>query len=319
MPDNLTQGVLKRKIELAGEGPDPGAQSCCKLYRLALARAAHDGAGLLARVTGFSAEQATLDDLAAAHDGRQLVFLAEGGGGALGLAVLDGPFLAALIEQLTTGRVVPAPAPERSPTPTDAAVAADFLQRLFAGLGDAAATGLAAPPASFRPAAPLKDGPAVLLALEDRPYRRIALTAELGGGAKTGQVHLVFPERVQESADAAARARAWARGLRANVCAASVTLEAVLHRLSLPLEQAQALAVGSELKIPRDSLGAVVLEGAGGAKVGVARLGKCSGFRAVRLLAPPAPAAHGPAPGPVAASAPGHDATAAGSRAPAGA
>ncbi len=305
MTDNLTQGVLKRKIELAGEGPDPGVQICCKLYRLALARAAHDGAGLLARVTGFSPDRATLDDLAAAHDGRQLVFLTEGGGGALGLAVLDGQFLAALLEQLTTGRVVSAPAPERSPTPTDAAVAADFLQRLFAGLGDAAATGLAASPASFRPAAPLKDGPAVLLALEDRPYRRIALTAELGGGAKTGQVHLVFPEHAQEGADAAARARTWAQGLRANVCAASVTLEAVLHRLSVPLEQAQALTVGSELKIPRDSLGAVVLEGAGGARVGLARLGKCSGFRAVRLLAP---ATSGP-PGP----APGHDATSAGS------
>nr|WP_245218473.1 FliM/FliN family flagellar motor switch protein [Rubellimicrobium aerolatum] len=74
------------------------------------------------------------------------------------------------------------------------------------------------------------------------------------------------------------------------VLAAQVALDAVLHRLSLPLAEAEALHVGQLLPLPGVTVASVRLEGSGGVDLGSARLGQVAGMRAIRIEQPPPPA-----------------------------
>ena len=67
--------------------------------------------------------------------------------------------------------------------------------------------------------------------------------------------------------------------------AAPVALDAVLARIRLPLREAMALEVGQRLMIAKDSLGRVRLAGVGGHVAAEGRLGRCDGWRALRLSA----------------------------------
>jgi flagellar motor switch protein FliM len=69
---------------------------------------------------------------------------------------------------------------------------------------------------------------------------------------------------------------------------AQALVEAILHRLSLPLSEASALEPGQLLPLPGVTVASVRLE-AGGVPLGPARLGQVAGMRAVRIETPLAP------------------------------
>jgi flagellar motor switch protein FliM len=64
---------------------------------------------------------------------------------------------------------------------------------------------------------------------------------------------------------------------------ARVDLEAVLHRVTMPLHQAMQLKIGSELTIPYHALETLQIEAIGRRLVTSARLGQANGMRAVRV------------------------------------
>lgn len=77
-------------------------------------------------------------------------------------------------------------------------------------------------------------------------------------------------------------AQPWQHSIAQAVSGVSAELEAVLHRVSLPLSQMLALRAGSELILPPEALAQVRIE-AGGRIVASGRLGQHSGMRALRL------------------------------------
>ena len=74
----------------------------------------------------------------------------------------------------------------------------------------------------------------------------------------------------------------------AQAMGAQAALEAVLHRLRLPWEEAEAFEVGQVIPLPGVTVASVRIEG-GGQDIGSARLGQVAGMRAIRIEAPPGP------------------------------
>lgn len=75
-------------------------------------------------------------------------------------------------------------------------------------------------------------------------------------------------------------------------------LDAVLHRVTLPLSAVMKFSEGTQIPLPADALERITLEGAAHRRLSLARLGQHRGQRALRLIgeeteavceAPPAP------------------------------
>ena len=60
-------------------------------------------------------------------------------------------------------------------------------------------------------------------------------------------------------------------------------LQAVLHRLSIPLSAVMQLQAGDLMPLPMASVEKLRLEGSGGRRLVMGRLGQARGFRAVKL------------------------------------
>ncbi|MFV2002692.1 MAG: FliM/FliN family flagellar motor switch protein, partial [Paracoccaceae bacterium] len=278
--------VLQRKVNARAPQPEPLGMSPAKALRLAVARACEEVAGMEASVSGFVQEKTTVDAIIAALGEPHLIFLTEGPDGAIGLALLNAQAMAAIIEQLTTGRVVPGRAEPREATRTDAVVVATVLDRLLEVFDDGLGRMQTPPPvAGFRQAVSLPDGRAVKMALEEMPYRLFRLSLDFSHGAKTGELRLIFPFDLsdQGASDATLQAR-WRNQWHQALSQTQTDVEAVLHRFSLPLDEIESLRVGALIPVPASAVAAVSLEGGDGRCVATGKLGQCGGHRAVRII-----------------------------------
>jgi flagellar motor switch protein FliM len=197
--------------------------------------------------------------------------------------------MAAVIEQMTTGRVVPSKAEPRVATRTDAVIVATIFDRILEVFDEGLAQMPEAPPVSgYRQSVALDDGRAVAMALEDMPYRQYRLSLDFGRGAKSGELRLIFPydSTGQDGAVALMDAQ-WRKGWHAAVMQTQALVEAVLHRFTIPLDEIGSLDVGSIIPIPLAAVAQVSLEGGDGQCVATGKLGQCNGHRAVRVAAGP--------------------------------
>jgi flagellar motor switch protein FliM len=309
-----TSDTLRRKIAAARRGEGEAApESAPRAFRLALARAARDEAGLDIDVRCVSDRRLSLAELLEIPPERAFLAMLEGPEGALGVMALSPALLTALIEMQTVGRLTTANPVPRRPTRTDAAMVAGTVER---SLRDLEASLAEAPDlvwaGGFRYASFLEDARPLGLLLDDAAYRVLGAEVTLDGGARTAQVMLAVPAagrgskpavRVPPERDAAQAARAWAQGMQAALNGATVSLDAVMTRLRLPLEQLMALAPGALLPIGTASLDSVAIEAPGGRRVAEARLGQNRGMRALRLTRVEESAATRPAAPPPAAGA----------------
>ncbi len=207
-------------------------------------------------------------------------------GGARAFAVPDAQLLAALIEVQTLGRVLPVAALPRPPTPTDAAMCRDFIDLLLQRLEGA----LARPDPPFwvtgYGAGPQIENLRLLeMMLGEIPYRLFSLVIDIDGGAKTGRLQLAFPALSPPGAQAGCTVpdRSWRDIFTEQVMHSRARLDAVLHRLHLPLAELRGLKAGDLLPVPLSAVGNVVLECGARQDVALARLGQKGGLRAVRL------------------------------------
>ena len=263
--------------------------SPAKAMRQAVARAAEDVAGMEASVSGFVQQKTTVDKIVEGLAEPHLIYLTEGPDGAVGLALLDSQATAAVIEQMTTGRVVPSRAEPRAATRTDAVIVATILDRILEIFDEGLAQMPDAPPvAGYRQSVALEDGRAVAMALEDMPYRLYRLSLDFGRGAKMGELRLIFPYDPSGQDQAAATLDAqWRSGWHAAVMQTQTVVEAVLHRFTIPLDEIGSLGVGALIPIPLAAVAQVSLEGSDGQCVATGKLGQCNGHRAVRVGAGP--------------------------------
>lgn len=293
------QGAIRRKLAAVQQAAAAtgGAE---KQWPLALARAARDTMALVLETPVLAATRRSLAELLDLAPERALVLVLEGPGEGLGVMMIAPPVLAALIEAQTMGRVQAGAAPPRRATRTDAAMVAGFIDAALAGLEAAlAAEDDLIWAGGFRYASFLDDPRPLGLLLEDAPYRVLQAELALGGGAKRGGLLLALPaegrgERPQGDAGALtepAAAMAFAAALGAQVMAADCMLEAVLHRVTVPLSAVIGLKPGDMVPLPMAALERIALEGIDGRARGAGKLGQNRGMRAVRLTAEQAAAA----------------------------
>jgi len=303
--------VIRRKAEAGRASPGPAPMTAARALGLSLAKAAQDGMALALRVVQVDERRLSLAELPEAIEDRALLAVLEGPAEGLGLAVIAPSLLAALIEVQTTGRLAPAPPPVRRATRTDAVMVAGFIDRTLEELEKT----LAELPeiiwaGGFRYASYLDDPRPLGLLLEDIGFRVLQLDLELGpGGERKGGLVLALPANgrgaaprpvaeadAHEGAPAAgslADTARWKADLERVVLQAPAMLEAVLHRLTLPLSAVLSFAPGTELPVPLAALEELRVEGHGRRLLARGRLGQNRGFRAVRLVTEadePAPA-----------------------------
>jgi len=287
--------VLRRKIEAASKlkaGPETGARA----WRVALARAARDGLGLMLDAVSVRDDRQSLVELLELPPDRSLCLVLEGPAEGLGLLVLSPEVLASVIEVQTMGEVSAHPPLLRRPTRTDAAMSVRFVDHALGLLENALAASVDLTwTAGFRYASFLEDARPLALLLEDIPYRILRLDLDIADGRRKGQVILALPAegrgpkpRSQPRArpDTPEQERKWQAGLSEAVSGAETLLDAQIARFRLPLQQAMALEVGMILPLGAARVDMVALIGTEGAQIAQGKLGQHRGMRALRLADP---------------------------------
>ncbi|WP_157933027.1 FliM/FliN family flagellar motor C-terminal domain-containing protein [Roseovarius salinarum] len=278
-------------MKIARDGFDGRATSPAKALRLALAKAADALFDLAMTVATVEQTRVPQDALHGFFDDDALLVLLDGQGGRRGGAALDPQLVAALIEVQTMGRVAGAPVPAREMTRTDAAIAAPYvdetLRRFEATMQEAGVDRWATP---YRFGDRVGAARALCLALEMPEYDVFRVSLDIAGGARTGQIVLVLPvPAAAPPADAAAdRASeethgAPCPGIAANVLGARATFDAVIARVSLPLDAVAGLRVGDVVPVTGADFDATDLVTTGNVSVAQVRLGQLNGARAVRM------------------------------------
>jgi flagellar motor switch protein FliM len=279
--------VLYRKTQVAREDFDARGMPPSKALRLALSKAADALWGLA--VTVSTVEQVKLLQTAIESDDSisGLLMLLDGNNGSRGAAVVDMAFLSALIEVQTMGHVRKSDVQDRPLTRTDAAIVAplmDEMLRLFdLHMGEATAEYT---PAEFRFGDMIEDTRALALAMDKPEYERFRITADLGQGAKTGVLDILLPKAPPAAPEALHQPGVGgaADTLQESAMNAPVALNAVMARISMPLDQVFGLQEGQVLSISRDTISQVQLVGSENHLVASVKLGQLNGWRAVRLL-----------------------------------
>ena len=286
-----TQGehsVIHRKAQVARDEFDAREMSPAKALRLSLAKSAD-------RLFDLALTVSTVEQIRLAQTGIEaefgepgLLVLLDGKEGARGALKLDLQFLTALIEVQLMGKVRPGEVARRPVTRTDAAIAAPLVDALLAGFDENQQEAMAGHVAGgFRFGDLIEDGRTLSLALNQPEYDLFRLTADLGPGAKTGTLSLVLPlQPLPKQKNDAETTSGLKAKLEQNAMNAPVTLDAVMGRMSLPLNRICAWQPGTIVPLSPDALAETELLGAKGHVVARVRLGQLNGFRAVRLILP---------------------------------
>lgn len=285
MADSENASILRRKIGAQNTDDKSNRMTVQKALRQAAARAAQDAIGLEVTASGCVETQVSVEAVIATLEEMKLVLLLEGPERSLGLAVFDPQIVAGVVEHLTTGRVVPSPADPRAATRTDAMMISDLINQVLAVFDAELAQMPDAPPvAGFHQLLVLEDARAVLMALDEIPYRKFTLGLDLSGGAKSGEICLYFPYDPPRKTDYRTREYAeWQDKWRRQVMEIRAPIEAIIHRVSMPVTELMALEVGSLIPVPLAQVSAVLLEGSDGHCVATGKLGQAAGFRAIRI------------------------------------
>ena len=129
------------------------------------------------------------------------------------------------------------------------------------------------------------------LAIEDAEFRAMRLSIELPIGERRAELLLMLPNHqlAKKIETVKPTDQSWSTKMSAAVAMAPATLDAILHRMSLPLGLVDALKVGDTIPLLGATVGSVRLFAPDGMLVAEARLGQSGGKRAVRIQ--PAPEA----------------------------
>lgn len=306
MTQERVHTALRKKAEAGRPAPDSAPMTPERAVSQALAKVAEEQLSLPVQIKSCRETRMSLADLPEALEDLSLLAVIEGPGEGLGLVALPPVTLATLIEVQTMGRLGKGTPPARRPTRIDAAMVAEFIDGVLGAIEESLIEMEAVAWAGgFRYASFLDDPRPLGLLLEDIPYRVWKVSLGLGAGAERegeflwavpaqgrGQRLRRFPgmgaspasEAAQDEAFARAQAEAeWAGKLESTVLGTHVTLDAVLHRATVPLSAVMGFRVGTEIPISMDALERLCLEAVGARKMARARLGQHKGFRAVRL------------------------------------
>jgi len=254
-----------------------------RAWRLALVHGLSESASLILTMDDLQTSMVEPIDMPRLLGQGDLAILMESNIG-FGVALLDVQTMAALIEAQTMGRVLVRAAAPRAPTPTDAAMVADPLDRVLS-LFETHGKGVAGAEVCFgmRFATPLADGRAVMLALPDAPHVLHDMTLAFGGTERRGKLRLILPEKPPVPDAAPVGDPNWQSRIEQNLMGAQAELVVVLTRLHLPIELVTNMKPGDMLPISAKSLSQVSLTTCTGSIVAQGRLGQAGGNKAMLL------------------------------------
>jgi len=281
--------VLRRKTGAASRA-DPGAAEADlfeKRLGTAVIRAADGCCGLSLRVTSGRMDDGDIDALAPDLPASSVIVSLCRDGATQGCAIVSSDLCAAVIEMQTLGRLKPNPAEDRAATATDALLAGPFIALLLEELTKSLPDFDAA--TSVEIGARIAEARRLPQILAEAKLRDLTAEVEFGEGGRAGTVRLLLP--AVASSDAPPHpppSSDWSSDLEKTVKAARAKLRAVLHRAAYTLDRLEALAVGDLLPLSGCTLSDVRIETLDGQVVATGRLGQSAGLRAVRIE--PAPA-----------------------------
>jgi flagellar motor switch protein FliM len=283
MTDSAARQAMRRKAGSERPAPAQPRMTVGRAWKVAVPRAADTALGIRATAVAFEEQRLRRDEVATSIAPNALIALLEGPDGRFGIAVLDAGLLSAVLEASTTGRLTDRPVAERTPTRTDAMMAADLVDGLCEEF-EVALAEMEDPPslAGYRYAAPLLDAATLAMVLPETGYSVFRLGFDLGGGVRRGGLIVALPN-APAAAGRGEEVEAFRQRLSDTVMAAHADLDAVLWRLRMSLADVARLEPGAVLRVPLEALGSVEVATAGAAKLAVARLGQQGGRRAVRL------------------------------------
>ena len=284
-------GVLQRMTRRQQPDAPDVPLTASRAVRLAVARAAQTSAGLKLTVGSVAEQALPLDPLLEECNDDLLLVALTRDGAACGLIACDSGFVSALIEVMTTGRVSAAVVEDRRVTRTEGALVQPVLRAILDELDETTArTALDGWTRLVGLGQRFETCRAAGFALSDRTYRLMRITVDCGAPDRQGTVLLALP--LQASALPQAQISApevpavdWQREFRAAVMAAPARLDAVLHRMKVPLATLNRLDVGQTLPLLGCTVGMVRLVDPGGRTVARGRLGQIAGQIAVRIQA----------------------------------
>ena len=285
MNEQTELSVIRRKAG-AGRPPSEGVgMSPAKAFGLAISKAAEDELHLATKVLSVKEERLGLNQILERLTGDVLIMELEGVGGNKGVAIFDIQLLAAVIEVQTTGRVSTAEATARRPTRTDSAMCEAVLDHVLQAFETNLAEEAGAKwSAGYHFRKQIENTRLLGLALDDVSYRFFRITIDLADGAKQGEMLVSLPAVAANPSQATKGGSVdWATALERNVYASHADIQAILHRLQVPLSSVKGYKPDDLLTIPKSAISGVSMEGADGVVVGHARLGQQNGFRALRV------------------------------------
>ncbi|MFT6426056.1 MAG: flagellar motor switch protein FliM [Celeribacter sp.] len=283
MSDDDLISAMRRKAGVGRPPPDVTAMSAAKALRLAAAKAAEDGTGMVMQVTDVSETLTSTSRLPELIPDHSLLALLEGPEHAYGLGVFSLAVTTSVVEQLTTGHVQKHTPEDRNPTSTDSVMCFELIDRMLSHFEQIVADASDPPQVEgYRTAAQLSETRSIPIAFDDIRYRMFRLTVDMGRGLRTGEIMFIFPATRPKPKPVPGTQSDWQRDFKTSVMKTEAALEAILHRVSLPLSDAANLAVGMTIPIPHEALMRVEVV-ADGRRVSYGRLGQVNGHRAVRI------------------------------------
>lgn len=264
---------------------------------IAVGRAAEKTYRLAMRPSEVTVGRVDLAELPELLPERALIVIVEGPSEGLGVVALGPSLVASLIEVQTLGRLSARPVEDRRPTRTDAAICAEFINRLMSELGqELAAIGSFANVAGYRYASFIEDARPLPLLLEDGGYLRMRARLGIGlGNPREGVLEIVLPQGRREhpvpvetgahdQPAPASPGTMFGEALRRNALAVPMQLDAVLCHLTLSLKTLRGLREGSTIPLPQDVLEKAWLCGPDGEVLFEGKLGEANGARALRVI-----------------------------------
>jgi len=280
--------ALRRMIGAARRAPAHGSVRAEDALGLALSRAGQEAARTTLSVGAVRSAVTPLGGLGALLPAGGLWVLLQGPHRLRGVLGLDAGLLTGVVQALTTGQVRAGGTAARVATQTDALL----LRRFLTVVLDTLARRLDGPAAGgwadgYQPRDLVADAARLPHLLSDMPYRVLSCDVDLAEGTRSGVFVLALPE-VSATAQAddprEAERAAFSAALKRVLAEAPAELEAVLFRMSLPLDTVSGFAPDMVLPLPRHAVSEVVLQDCDGRPVAMARLGQSRGARAVKLV-----------------------------------
>lgn len=285
---SILRRMTGQRIEEVAQSPLTSSRA----VKMALTKAAQDTVGLNLSVKLVEETVQSLDQmLAGLADDLMLVEL-QRQGRSVGLIAFDMQMRAAVLEKQTVGQLAKQPAQERAATGTDKRMCdpllTGFLQALPQAVVGTEFEGWLSAVSHHKMIAGSR---AAGLVLDDRDYRVLRLIVDLGVADREGVVLLALPlsSNEEQPAEHVIDLVDWDTAFHDAVSGASAVFDAVLHRFTIPLSQAEMLHVGQVLPLTGCTVSSVQLIALDGRVVRQARLGQLGGKRAVRIqqAAPP--------------------------------